>query len=147
MKTIAYKAIGNIDLVVTGQSAPTDKEWNEYVKHLSPMKPEDVRSLVFTEGGGPNAGQRKQLTEWLGPGSTVAAIVTTSAVMRGIITALSWFNPKVRIYAPSATIEAFEYLQIPESQYDIIVREARKLGLSLGTGKLKCLDFDLYAKR
>ena len=42
------------------------------------------------------------------------AVVTTSRVVRGIVTATSWLGSNVRAFAPSNIDEAFDYLDVPK---------------------------------
>lgn len=144
MKSLAYKIVGNIHLVLHGASTPTDAEWNDYTDAVSGelqrgLKPAEMRTLVFSEGEGPSAAQRKRVNDILTGRATPVAIVSSSVMMRGIVTALQWFNPLMKVFAPDQVGDAFRFLKIQDRQHENIWKEAQKLQSALGVSNLKCL--------
>ncbi len=88
--------------------------------------------MVITEGGGPNSAQRRTLNDFLRGRTTLVVLVSSSPIARGITTALSWFNPKVRSFAPDTIDAAFEYLGVAEQDKLPIWTQIRKLRAELG---------------
>ena len=82
------------------------------------------RILAVTDGGAPNAIQRKQMNEVAMGGAHVkSAIITTAAanpIKRGIATAIQWLNPEFRIFAPQEAGRAFEHIGIAQAHVDSI---------------------------
>ena len=87
---------------------------------------------VFTDRGEPTAPQRRALNDPLGGRTVPVAVVSGSVRVRGTVTALSWFNRKIRAFPPWALGDAIAYLEIPASRTDLIERELHKLRIELG---------------
>lgn len=132
--------VGEVMLVAHTAKAPSDEEWKVYVEGVVTHDPARLRSLVFTDGGAPNSTQRRVLNEALGGKTSLGAVVSPSTMVRGVVTALSWFNPMIKAFAPGETDEAFRYLGVTDSS-DIanLWREARKLRVQLGDDTLRSI--------
>lgn len=107
------------------RAPPSDEDWTEYIVAIESAMaacgnvPERVRGLSISDGGGPNAKQREMVKALLkrhGRSRGVVSIVTADPVGRGIIKALSWFNPDTRAFTPREMPEALDYLQLTPSQ-------------------------------
>lgn len=96
---------------------PSDAEWEAYVKEISvamKQSPDGVRGFSLTDGGAPNAKQRHLITELIKDRVTKprTTVVTESAIGRGVITALSWFNPSMKGFSPAEMWRAVEHIEI-----------------------------------
>src|SRR5580658_6918682 len=83
------------------------------------------RALFVTDGGTPDALQRKELfRDALGgyPAkmSVVTEAVATSALKRGIATALTWMNPNFRVFDPSDLALALNHIGIELTRFEPI---------------------------
>jgi hypothetical protein len=88
---------------------------------------------VFTDGGAPNSSQRRIVNEILaGRPPIPAAVVSNSALARGVITALSWFNPKIKAFAPDEVIDAYHYLGFTSSQIQVLTPRLAQLQSQMG---------------
>lgn len=142
MKNMATKLIGDVLIAVHTSSPPNEEEWQAYLKlvhHAGSTKGGDmsrIRSLVVTDGGGPNAAQRKELTEVLqklrGWKDSPGAVVSASPVVRGIVTVLNWFNMSIKTFSPDRMEDAFQWLHISEDEAPRIMLEIRAMRSSLG---------------
>ena len=83
--------------------------------------------LVVPAGGGTTQVQRKQMNDVLRGNEMPTAVVSDDIVIRGTVTALGWFNKKIKVFRVSALDEALEYLDIHSSRYEAIEREVRSL--------------------
>ena len=135
MKNVAIKVIDRLFLVVYGTADPSDEEWDAYLGLVKHHGIDRTMQLICTDGGEPSAPQRKVLNEVLGGRPVPVAVVSSSVRVRGTVTALSWFNRKIRAFPPTALREAIAYLEIPASRIDLIERELEKLRLELGQGR------------
>ena len=117
LKGLAIDAFETTLLVAHGHSAPTEVEWQQLMAAWA-SHPEMTTQLVFTLGGGPNVVQRRQSLEVLNArpgGSPKTAVMTDSLVVRGMVTALSWFaTNRVAAFGPGALDDAFNFLGIFE---------------------------------
>lgn len=117
MTTLAFARFGSCFTYVCGRRDPTDQEWDTYIRFLRQNIVPGVtpRSLVITEGGGPNSAQRTKLTELVAEhsGDLKIAVVTSSAVVRGIFTAMSWFATfNYRAFPPTQLDDALAFLDV-----------------------------------
>jgi hypothetical protein len=101
VQTIAFQrgtAVGAPYLVLLHSAEqPSAQEWSAYVQGVEAALPSAKGTLhifVATDGGAPNAAQRKQLAEAFdrsaSPGLT--HVFSTSAFVRGVVTAFSWMT-------------------------------------------------------
>jgi hypothetical protein len=131
MKNMRFKVIDQTFIVVYGASNPTNEEWEEYLGEVERQGFESTVQLIVTEGGGPDSLQRKLLNEKLKGRSVPVAVVSRSTITRGVVTALSWFNTKIRAFMPSDFAGALRYLGVPEAQRPTLEREVNELRLQL----------------
>jgi hypothetical protein len=147
MRSMVFRILGDVHIVVAGSEPPTNQDWDRYLeavraeeKKLADFR--NMRTLVFSDGGGPNAAQRKAVSEFLKGRTTPVAIITGSTIMRGIVTALAWFNPETKAFAPDDVGSALAFLKIPAVQHEKIWVELRKLRVELGNPNLKAIRED-----
>jgi hypothetical protein len=135
MKNMAFKVIDRLFLVVYGASNPTDEEWKYYLEVTEQHGIDRTTQLIFTDGGGPTSTQRKYLNDLLAGRTVPVAVISGSATIRGVVTALSWFNRKIKAFPPSGLGDALAYLEVPATRAELIDREMNKLRLTLGDDK------------
>jgi hypothetical protein len=139
MSTRTWSSCGGTLQVVISlhrQDAPKAEEWYEYMQALAiamvALKGDKsgIRGLSISDGGGPNAKQRDQINEFMRQftgGRGTISIVTANPIVRGIIKALSWFNPQARGFAPDELDEAIDYLGLTpdqRSEFEFTLNEA-----------------------
>jgi hypothetical protein len=127
VKHVAVKVIDRILLVAYGAADPSEEEWDEYLALVKRHGIERTMQLILTGGGQPTPAQRRRLNEVLAGRTVPVAIVSGSRVVRGTVTALSWFNRKIKAFPPSGLREAIAYLEIPATRAAFIEAELRKL--------------------
>jgi hypothetical protein len=81
------------------------------------------RALIVTDGGTPDALQRKELFGGALRGhpvktAVVTEAVTTNALKRGIATALAWMNPNCRVFEPTELAAALQHVDLDASHLD-----------------------------
>lgn len=114
-KTLAFGRVGNTFVYVSSKKgSPAPEDWEEYLDFLTKnTKPGVlVNTLVVEQGDGPTAAQRKRLVDLTKPFVGRIAVVTRSAVGRGVVTALSWFRDTYRGFSPAEMDAALEHLQV-----------------------------------
>jgi len=132
MRNIAYEVIDRLFIVVYGAKDPTDEEWEAYIKLVQRHGIDRTMQLIFTEGGGPTAPQRRYLENILNGRAVPVAVMTSSPAIRVMVTAMSWLNKKIRAFPMTGIADALAYLEIPRSRMELIEREMLKLHRSLG---------------
>jgi hypothetical protein len=136
MKTMAFKVIGDLLLAVHGAQSMTEEEAGACFEAVAKVDIRRAKSLVFTKGGGPKPGHRKVLADMYKGRSVPTAVISDVRLVRGIVTAMAWFNPSMRAFASSGVQDALKFLDVPESQWSTILREAEKLKRELEAAPL-----------
>lgn len=138
MKTMAARLHAHAVILVHTEAAPSQAEWDSYVANLKSMEQVVGGDLgrgaliVFTDGGAPNAIQRRQVNDWLRGRYWPVSVVSYSGVVRTVGTAMSFFNKGLDIYSPVAWREAFAHALVPPSQVDGFRKVAEELSRDLG---------------
>jgi hypothetical protein len=110
-------------------------EWATMLEELSELRRarqlplERIRQLVVSDGGAPNALQRTSFAQEFA--RFPLAVITPMAMnplKRGIITALSWMNPCIRLYEPRGFSNALDYLELSGARR-AVWEEYQKLAL------------------
>ena len=111
MKSLLWSYDDPLAIVVHSEAAPTDREWDAYLAEFpEPDVLAGLKIIVYSLGGGPNGAQRSRLVHLLRDRTPRAALLTASALMRGIGTAVSWFNPNFKVFSLKERAVAFGYL-------------------------------------
>lgn len=139
MRTMAYDVVGDLIITVHTESAPSDAEWKGYVEALREVVRTTadyarLRNIVFSDGGAPNSLQRKVVNDIIaGRDPIPVALVSGSALARGVVTALAWFNPKIKAFPPQEADEAYRHLGFSRAQIDTFRIRLDKLQTQIGT--------------
>lgn len=133
---------------------PPKEEWDAALERLTVLRrarrlPVDrLRQLVVSDGGAPNALQRRQFAQEFHEDvptklAVLTSVLASEPVKRGIATALSWVNPSVRFFEPREAVEALIYLDLLD-QRDAILHEYKRLQFKMRPLRdLSVVDFHL----
>lgn len=97
-KHMAWTVLGDLLLTAHDDKAPSDDEWQSWLRDYE-ANIEGLRgNVVHSLGGGPTSSQRKDLLSIVNRYARVppTVIMTSSALMRGLVTAVGWFLPPER---------------------------------------------------
>jgi hypothetical protein len=136
---------GGHDLLLFLHNArtPTRAEWDHAMAHvIEYARTGDVRRmrcLIITDGGGPDAVMRGELSDYYKQHQHwfKTAVISNSLVGRGIVAAISWFNPHIKVFSPRHFNDAFTHLELSPQAAPRILREAANLEPQVGS--LVCL--------
>lgn len=128
---MAYRVVDNIFIVVHSKEAPTNEEWDSYLEYYGGHLDQCQRILVVSDGGGPNAVQRKKTSEAIKNTRTITAVCTDQMLVRGIVTALAWFNNKIEAFPKRNISDALKFLGASEAAAARILVEAGRLRASI----------------
>lgn len=136
---LLFARVGEVSIQVFSAD-PTDEEWDEVLHHLAAFAGKRSYSpvLVSSERGGPNAAQRRRLSEVLKQRPQRAAILTRSRLVHGILTAIRWFDPTIQTLAfePAEFDAAATYLEITPLERGEVLATLERLRKDLGLGPL-----------
>ncbi len=123
-RTLCAKTVGDLLLVVHANASPDAGEWRRFCEIAGELRNArgELRALVVTEGGAPNATQRTLYNEQVGAKNVRVAVLTDSAAARAVLTAMSWFNREMRAFAKGDLAGSLAFLR---------VQEPRELGATL----------------
>ncbi len=132
VKNLAVQLIDSTLVVVHNARAPSDDDWQLFMdvwkRHLDHV----TAQLVVSDGGAPNPEQRRASLALISrrrTGPPPTAVLTTSMLVRGAVTALAWFiRDRIRAFPPDRVSEACKFLGVAhlESQLRECVRELRR---------------------
>lgn len=116
------------------EGSPGDEDWRHYIETLEKLGNRGHRMLVLTTGGGPSALQRKDIEEMTESRDDVkVSVVTTSAIARGMVTALRWFRKDMtKAFAPDEFEDALDFLELSEIERRRVNDAARRLTGRIG---------------
>jgi hypothetical protein len=109
---MSVRTVGECIVIVHGTTDPSDLEWERGLELLRAVGPRRAKALVWSEGGSPSAKQRAALEATCGGATPRTALVTESLVSRAAGTAVSWFNPQLKTFAPTALEAALDHLDL-----------------------------------
>jgi hypothetical protein len=128
-------ADGGLMVMVHTDRAPSDAEWDAYCEELTRHELSHLKTLVLTEGGGPDASQRKRVNALLAGRPSRASVVSSNSVIRGIVIALSWFNSQIKSFTPNEIGAALGYLGVPFEPRATVFAEITRLREGLERGR------------
>lgn len=132
--TMAFTLYQSLLVAVHTKDNPTEEEWDAYVEFGRKHMGNYTSSLVVSEGGGPNAAQRGMMNDLLEANHFTGkvSVVTLNRLVRGIVTAISWFNPNIKAFTTVQLPTAIEYLEVPKAQHDGLMAEIKRLRDKIG---------------
>ena len=100
------------DLLVyrdVGVEPPTNECWSSYLRALRSFMPRIERCLIIPRTAGLTPRQREEVRQLIG--RRPLAVLTSSVVVRLILTSMSWFGVPVHVFAPAAYRAALTWLE------------------------------------
>lgn len=120
-ETFVAKVMGRFVVFVHDKESPPEPDWDKVLDlYRSLPNLRQMRSIVITEGAAPDAAQRKRLNEVLGGFKYPASIVTSSAFVRAVVTALRWFMPEMSAFAPGDETKMFDHVGASQHEREML---------------------------
>jgi hypothetical protein len=113
--------------IVVSEQRVTDAEWEEQVRIALDLVPQTKAAIVVTEGSGLTSKQRSLYARHAALLAQPTAVITSAALVRGIVTALSWLGGNTRAFAPDKVDQAFDYIKVAAPSRPRILREIEAL--------------------
>lgn len=118
MKTLAFGTTAGCIIFVCGKHPLDGREWDEYLFFIREQIGTNKRFpfLVHADGAGPTAPQRQELNDVIAPiiKDMTCAVMTTSQIVRGIVTVMAWIFPVYRPFRPDQLDDALKFLCVEE---------------------------------
>lgn len=118
-RTMNHKMMGDV-LFIRHRSLPVgDNDWEEMIAEMDRyLESKNVlRVLVKTDDAGPNAAQRQRLNRLVASRKATmrVAVMSTSVLVRGIVTAFSWARAlEIKSFGENDMRGALAFLGAPE---------------------------------
>jgi hypothetical protein len=129
-----WKGSRTVCVTLHGTQTPSDEEWDAVVEGMRRFRKENGNDLsrlcclALTDSGGPNAKQRAAVAAILnGQSSRVAVVSGGGPLVRVVVTALSWFNPDTKMFAPDKADAIREHLRLSRDDLEGVAARAVEL--------------------
>ncbi len=135
---MAFGTVGNVIVALHTASPPSQEEWSAYIQAVKRLDLTKIIAIAFSDGGGPNSAQRKQLNETLKGRARPSVVLTGNAFVRSVVTTLAWFNPMLKAFSPERAPEAFDYLKLTRAESEAVRAQVRLLAAQFAP-PLRCV--------
>jgi hypothetical protein len=108
-----------------------------------------LRTIVFSDGGHPDARQRKQLVSATGGQATKQAVITiaiSNPIIQGVVTALAWLNPSAKAVGPDRWRDAMAHVDLAP-HLDEILNHMEDLQRDMPPNKTLALILELTGRK
>jgi hypothetical protein len=111
-KCLDFRTQGRLLVLRENARAPTDDDWKAFCAEIEKLRPrlKEMRALVFTDGGGPTADQRKKLATAISGGDIQTAVITDRPMVRFIVSTIGLFNKGIRTFQTREAPDAYAWL-------------------------------------
>lgn len=118
---MAYCSINNTAIAVHTPSPPSDEDFEGWLDEIARCR---AKTIIVVAGAspGPNTLQRKTMIARIKDAGLVpaTAVLTSSAIARGVVTAVNWFNAyPVRGFATEDIAGAMKFLELNLSETEV----------------------------
>ncbi|HEX4513582.1 MAG TPA: hypothetical protein VGH87_24430 [Polyangiaceae bacterium] len=128
---MVHVMVGDLGIALHTAKTPSQAEWAAWMESIRAVPSARLRVLALTDGGGPNTVQRSEFVKYLAGAKTRIAVVSDALVVRGIVTALSWFTNGIRIFVPEQFHEAVAHLDLTKAEREEVKERVQQMARSL----------------
>lgn len=130
---MSWRFEGRLTVVVHGVENPTNLEWQRMLTDETARgRPDNGRTLIVSYGGGPDGHQRELLGQQILRKPAPTCIMTKSALVRAITTALLFFNRNMKVVGLEERDSAYEFLGFSAEERETVDRLRKELESELG---------------
>jgi hypothetical protein len=142
-----WRRVRNVVVCVHPEASPTDEEWSSFLDELRrDIPPKELRVVAFTDGGRPNTVHRADLAEYCGKAQPLIAVVSANRIVQGAVTAISWFNKRIKLFSPAAAQQALAYVGLSATEATQVLKVARELSDQIEGGVPKAIASAMTAR-
>ncbi len=91
-----------------------------------------ITGMVISDGGAPTVEQRADLKAFLAGKKFRIVVATDVAVVRVVVGLMSWFNPEMKVVAPTRVDQWFEFAHVQPKEHAEVWQVMWKLQQSIG---------------
>jgi hypothetical protein len=109
--TLRHRFVNDFLVIVHASIPAGATDWSAMMAEIEARREPVAGLLVIAPPKASiNAGQRSDIQNFMRKSKGCAAVLTTSKMARGAVTALSWFGIKIRSFDPQKLSDAVAYL-------------------------------------
>ena len=133
-RTMAWRFVGRLTLAVHVPENPSNLEWRTLLRDEAARAapPVNGRTLIVSYGGGPDGPQRSLLGQQIKAKPQPTCIMTKSAVVRAITSALLFFNRNMKVVGLHDDDDAFAFLGLAPEERTTLQKARKELEEELG---------------
>lgn len=125
---------------------PTEEQWAPLMRDMKDALKghtgrAQVFSLVISDGGAPNAGQRAEFAKNLDGRPLRVSVLSDSTLVRGAVTAMGWFNSEMKSFPPKESKQWLAYIPLEETEMILVRRAVAELYKKLKVTTLQHVPF------
>ena len=130
--SLSFDMTDHVMLVVHADMPPDDRDWARMVLVRNASR-DNLRGIlvVAPPRASINAAQRANVAQFMKETRMNLAVLTDSALIRGVALAVGLVGVKVRAFAPSELVGALESLGVPASRHADLTRRIESLKAQL----------------
>ncbi|MFT3712213.1 MAG: hypothetical protein QM817_31600 [Archangium sp.] len=136
MSNLRAAVVGETVVLVTNATNPEQEEWDAYLvklgEHLNARAGKPGRLIVFAGGGTPSSSMRLGLRNVVKERPLQTAVISDSAVVRGIIGVFALFVKGTKPYGVRDWKAALEYVGFPYDKLNDLVNEVKAMDSQIG---------------
>ena len=114
-KSMGFERAGRTYVAVHGAKNAAPSEWNAFIADLEAQLSEVSALLIFSAGASIDIREREQLERLLTRGRLRVAVLTDSKLLRGAVTALSWFKIPIKSFAANDVELALDHIRVQKA--------------------------------
>ena len=126
-------------VMLHGAGPPPVDGWRDYLRQIRDKDLTKLGLLCFTNGGAPDPTQRQELSQVVAGRYYARAIVHRSALVRGVVLAVSWFAPGVKAFSPWTWPAGAEHANFKADDLVNVASQVRRLHATM-TERIPWLD-------
>jgi len=132
--TLRFDIMDHVFVIVHADVAPNDQDWNRMILVRNANRVKVRANLVVAPPRATiNAAQRADVATFMKETGSSIAVVTDSALIRGVARAVGFMGVQVRAFPPAELTQALDYLVVPKSRQAEIVRRVEILKAQLSS--------------
>ena len=132
--TLRFDVVDHAFVIVHANVPPDEQDWARLtlVRDANRRKIRGIL-VVAPPRASLDAAQRASVTTFMKETRSTIAVVTDSALIRGVARAVGFMGVQVRAFAPSELARALDYLVVPASRHADFTRRVEILEAQLAT--------------
>jgi hypothetical protein len=131
--SLRFDIVDHVMLIVHADVPPDPEDWARMVVVRNANR-EKIRSnlVVAPPRASINAGQRSDVAQFMKETGITIAVVTDSALIRGVARAVGFLGVQVRAFAPAEIASALNYVVVAPSRHADMIRRIDAMKTQLG---------------